>query len=187
MDENISRSEQKRRYKRIEEMARELVELSNSHLKSFPGSDEIKEEIVAVRGLKAGARKRQIKYLAKLLRKSPVDEIYDFLSTLKGSKLKEKTLFHEAERLRDALINEALEDYQYCQSNHLEWEPNRASDVLDQISSQYSSLDVPVVQKLVYQYVKTRNKVHYRELFRMTMAAIEQEEIRKRIGAQPGK
>ena len=183
MVEKISRSEQKRRYKQIENMARELVELSNNALKKFPGSDEIKEEIVTIRGLKAGARKRQIKYLTKLLRSSSVDELYDFLTSLKGSKLKEKSLFHEAERLRDAMINEAMEDHQFCKKNNIQWEPNRQSDAIDQVTSSYTSLDANVVQKLVYQYVKTRNKVHYRELFRMTMAAIEQEEIRKRSAA----
>lgn len=184
MVEKISRSEQKRRYKQIEDMARELVELSNNALKKFPGSLEIKEEIVVIRGLKAGARKRQVKYLAKLLRSSSVDEMYDFLATVKGSKLKKKSLFHEAERLRDMMINEALEEYQYCLKNNLEWEPNRQSDVIDQVMSNYKSLDANVVQKLVYQYVKTRNKVYYRELFRMTMAAIEQDEIRKRAATR---
>lgn len=180
MAEKISRSEQKRRYKQIESMAKELVELSNNDLKKFPGSDEIRQEIFTIRTLKAGARKRQIKYLAKLLRTSSVDEIYDFLAALKGSQLKEKVLFHEAERLRDAMINEGLEEYKYCRKNNIEWEPNRQSVIIDQALSDYQSLDVGLMRKLVYQYVKTRNRVHYRELFRMTMAAIEQEEIRKR-------
>ena len=179
--ENISRSEQKRRYKQLEDVAKELVGLSNKDLKKFPGSEEVKEEIVTARPLKAGARKRQIKYLTKLLRQDSVDEIYDFLSTLKGSRLKEKTIFHEAERLRDTMINEAMEDYQYCRKNNIEWEPGRQCQVIDQAVASYKGLNPNAVQKLVYQYVKTRNKLHYRELFRTVLAAIEQEEMRKRL------
>jgi len=176
MTEKISRSEQKRRYKQIEEVARELVELSDKDLKTFPGSDKIREAIITTRPLKAGSRKRQIKYLAKLLRNSLVDEVYDFLSMLKGSKLKEKSLFHEAERLRDNMINEAMKDYQYCLQNHCQWEPGRQSESVDWAVATYKTLNINVIHKLVYQYVKTRNKVHYRELFRVIMAAIEREE-----------
>lgn len=183
MEDKISRSEQKRRYKQIEEMAKELASLSNNDLKGFPGSDEIKEGIISVRGLKAGARKRQIKYLAKLLRETPADGIYDFLSDLKGSRLKEKSHFHEAERLRDAMINEGLEDYKFCLQNGIDWEPGRRNDLIDQMVPRYQSLKVTDVQKLVYQYVRTRSKVHYRELFRLIIAAIEQEEISRKVGS----
>ena len=64
MVEKISRSEQKRLFKQGEALAAELAELSDNDLKKFPGNDDIKKEIIACRGLKTGAKKRQIKYLA---------------------------------------------------------------------------------------------------------------------------
>ena len=181
MAEIVSKSEQKRRFKQIEEVARELAELSNNDLKKLPCDDEIKEEIKATRGLKGGARKRQIKYLAKVMRQTPMDTIYEFLSAAKGSKLKEDQVFHEAERLRDVLINEAMEDFQNCKKMNVAWEPSWHSDILEEIKVSYPTLDGAVIRKTIYQYVKSYNKVHYRELFRMIKAAMEQEEIRKKM------
>jgi ribosome-associated protein len=180
MIEKQSRSELKRSFKRIEEAAEVLSELSNSDLRKFPGSPEIREKILACRGLKGGARKRQIKYLAKVMRQEPLDDIYTFLTEVKGSDLQEKEVFHEAERLRDALINEALEDHRQCLQMQVPWEPVWESDILDQAVQTYAGLHENELRKSVYQYVKSRNRVHYRELFRMLKAVIDQEAIRKK-------
>ncbi len=180
MTERISRSEQKRSLKRIEEAAAVLSELTNSDLQKFPGSKEIYDEILACRGLKGGARKRQIKYLAKVLRQEPLDDIYTFLTNIKGSNLQEKEVFHEAERLRDAMINEAVEDHQRCRQMQVPWEPDWESELIDETMEKYSGLKENEMRKSVYQYVKSRNRVHYRELFRMLKAAIDMEAVRKK-------
>lgn len=46
MTEILSRSEQKRAFKRIEDAAAELADLSNNDLKKFPGGQEIVDEIL---------------------------------------------------------------------------------------------------------------------------------------------
>jgi len=180
MTEIISRSEQKRRLKRIEDTAAELAELTNKDLVKFPGSEEIKKEIVAIRELKGGSRKRQIKHLAKVMRQEPLEPVYDFLSERKGSKLKEENVLREAERLRDTIINEAVDDQNKCRMQHIDWEPNWESPIIDDAVQRYQGFDEDAVRKVAYQYIKTRNKVHYRELFRITKAALDLEEIRKR-------
>lgn len=180
MIDKISRSEQKRRYKQVEAAATEIAELSNRDLEKFPGSEEVHREILVCRGLKGSARKRQIKYLAKVMRKYPLDDIYDFLSEIKGSALKDKQKLHEAERLRDVLINEAIESYQYCQREQLVWEPTWRSEILDSTVQAYDDLKEKSIRKIVYQYVKTRNRLHYRELFRMLKAAIETEDRKRK-------
>ena len=48
MVEKISRSEQKRLYKQVEELAREISTLSNNDLKSLPCEDEVKDERVFI-------------------------------------------------------------------------------------------------------------------------------------------
>ncbi|PID72990.1 MAG: hypothetical protein CR992_00465, partial [Desulfobacterales bacterium] len=58
MTGKISKSEMKRRFKQVEEAAAELALLSDNDLKKLPASDLVKEEIVACRSVKAGARKR---------------------------------------------------------------------------------------------------------------------------------
>ncbi len=180
MTEIISRSEQKRRLKRIEDTAAELAELTNKDLLKFPGSEEIKKEIVAIRELKGGSRKRQIKHLAKVMRQEPLEPVYDFLSERKGSHLKEENVLYEAERLRDTIINEAIDDQNNCRMQHIDWEPDWLSPIIADAVQRYQGFDEDAVRKAAYQYIKTRNKVHYRELFRITKAALDLEEIRKR-------
>ena len=100
-----------------------MVELSTSEVKSLPCSELLKSEIRGASGLKGGARKRQVKYVAKVLRQESQEEIYQFLESRKGSQLRSRQQLHEAERLRDALINEAMEDFQQCLAEQLDWEP----------------------------------------------------------------
>jgi ribosome-associated protein len=184
MDETISRSEQKRRFKRIEDVAQELAELTDKDLKKFPGDKVICEEIKTIRGLSGGARKRQVKHLSKILRQGlELDAVYDFLSKRKGSHLKEKTQLHEAEHLRDALINEAMEDFQYCRSMQIDWEPDWKSVLLGPAVAKYERLDEDALRKTVYQYVKSHNRLYYRELFRIIKAAIDHYEMCRRVSA----
>lgn len=173
MVEKISRSEQKRLYKQVEELAKELSQLSDNDLKQLPVDGELKELVISCRGLKAGALKRQIKFLAKILRQSDLHEVYIFMQRKKGSALKEKQIHHSAERWRDVLINEALEVHDSCLFEQVPFEPDYASDLIPNAVSELPSLDQLEIRRVVYHYVKTRNRQHYRELFRMVKAAIE--------------
>lgn len=183
MDEIISRSEQKRRFKRIEDVAQELTELTDKDLKVFPDENEIRAEIKSIRSLSGGARKRQVKHLAKLLRQSPaMDAIYDFLTQRKGSQIKDKNQFHEAEHLRDTMINEAMADYENCRFLQREFEPDWKSDIMGPAVAKYRGLDEDSLRKTVYQYVKSHNRLYYRELFRIIKAAIDQYERDRKAG-----
>ncbi len=97
MTEQISKSAQKRRFKDEESAAAELAMLSDKDLKKLTIGQAVKDEIIRCRGQKGGALKRQIKYLAKVMREDSVEEILDFLAARKGSKLKENKLYREAE------------------------------------------------------------------------------------------
>ncbi len=176
MAELISRSEMKRIYKQVEELAREVADLSDKELKKFPGGAVVHEEILATRGLKGGSRNRQIKYLAKVLRQGPLDEMYLFISNKKGSKLQEKKQFHYAERMRDTLINEAMEVSQECQSMQVPFEPTWKSDIIDEIIENYPNLKEKELRSVIHQYITTHNKFHYRELFRIMKAAVDQKD-----------
>lgn len=186
MAELISKSEQKRIYKQVEELAREVADLSDKDLKKFPGGTVIHEEILATRGLKGGSRKRQIKYLAKVLRQGPLDDIYLFVAKRKGSSLHAKKQFHAAERVRDTLINEAMEAQQQCFSKQIPFEPDWQSHVIPQIVDEYPGTEEEEIRRVIYMYVKTHNKLHYRELFRVIKAAVEQKERLEKAGEGDG-
>jgi len=108
MEYSLSRTEKKRRARNLEQLAAELAELSPQEIGKLPCDQFIRDEIIAVQDLKAGARKRQLKYIAKNLRQMDAEPLYDFLTERKGSALQQRKEFHELENLRDSIINDAL-------------------------------------------------------------------------------
>jgi ribosome-associated protein len=64
---------------------------------------------------------------------------------------------------------------------HLGWEMDWQSTEIESVVTRYPDLKEGEIRKAVYSYVKTRNRLHYRELFRMMKAAIDQSELKKRI------
>jgi len=176
MSEYLSRSEKKRIFKQVKELAAEIADLSDKELKKFPGGPVLHDEILATRGLKGGAKNRQIKYLAKVLRQGSVEEVYQFVKDKKGSQLHTKKIFHAAERMRDSIINEAVAIHKVCLSEQISFENDWPSESLVIIIDKFPNINETELRTVVYQYVTTRKKLHYRELFRMMKAAVEQKE-----------
>lgn len=183
MSEYVSRSAQKRRFKDEEGAAAELALLTDRDLKLLPSTDEVKAEILHCRGLKGGARKRQVKYLAKVMREAGMEAILDFLTERKGSQIKANSLQREAERLRDVIVNEAIEEYQQLLRGGEAWEPDWQGEEIAAVVRRYP-LDEGELRRTVHHFVKTRMPNSYRETFRILKAAMEKEELLRKA-AQP--
>ena len=181
MTQKLSRSEIKRRFKQIETIAKEIVELKDPQLGKMVISDDLREEIALARKSSAGARKRQIKYIAKLLQDEPIDEIMAFLQKNRGSKILENQLHHEAERLRDAVINEALTIAEEYRAEGLAFIPDYPSNEIPSLVDDYPDIDTNEVRKSAHQYSRNRHRNHYRELFRIIKAAIEKQRLKQEL------
>ena len=186
MEENISRSEKKRRAKGVEKLVLELFELSAKDLAALPCEETVKDEIVAGLELRGGARKRQAKYLAKVLRQEAelAQEMLTFLENRKGSKLKEVGEFHELERFRDAIINDAIiihdeqveagriRQYRHRKGN------SGAGRAIEEAMHALPGLNPEELQKTALMYAKTRKPLYNRELFRMLKSALERSKFK---------
>ena len=179
MGEGLSKTEVKRRFKQTEEMAAELADLSDSDLKIFPGSDLLKTEIKFCRSQKGGSRKRQIKYVAKIMREEDLDSIYDFLSQRKGSKLREQRRQHEIEHIRDRLINEAIE-FQQSLDMPTEFEESYPSSEIVALKDRCPTTNEQELRKIISSYVRSRSMQYYRELFRLVKTAFDQNDLAQR-------
>ncbi len=182
MTEKISKSEQKRRFKQMEAAAGELSRLSASDMARLPVTDAVKQEIAACRQLKGGARKRQVKYLAKVMREEEgVEQALAYLARYKGSRLKESRLHHEAERLRDLLVNEVLEFQQQAAKERaplaMEWPGEIVADMVQRLD-----LNEGELRQALYHYARGRAQNSYREVFRLVKAALEKEERLQQSG-----
>ena len=175
--ERLSKTEIKRQYKQVEMAAREILALNDNELKRLSLNQELIESIQLARSLKGGALKRQTKYIAKMLKLESITEILEQLKRTKGSKLQENKLHHEAEHFRDAIINEALAHKEQCLIAGLDFEMEWPSSAIASAVKEFPDIDENDVRRSTYQYVQTRNKVYYRELFRSMRAATERKKL----------
>lgn len=181
MTEYISKSEKKRRFKGEEQLAEELSRLSVKMLKSLPADDNVIDAIKDCHGLKGSALKRQVKYLAKVMRSGDLDALFDFMAEKKGSSLKTTKLHKEAEHYRDNIVNEAVEDQKDCLSNGMIWGEDWQANEIDILVERLPRISANELRRATYQYVKTKKHNHYKDLFRMIKSALDREEREKQI------
>lgn len=175
--EQFSKSELKRQHKQIESAAREIVRLNDNELKRLNLGAAVIEAVGLCRQLKGGALKRQIKYLTKLLKQEALDEILRLLALQKGSKLQANKLHHQAERWRDAIINEALDAREESIRSGAAMEMDWPSEAIAEAVACYPDIDEAELRRSAHQYARSRNRVHSRELFRLLKAAAEKQRL----------
>ena len=183
MDSQLSKSEKKRRAKGIEQLVIELAALPHGEIAGLPCDREIRDEMAIAKSLKGGARKRQLKYVTKLLRDRPVEQLYSFLARKKGSILKVKREFQELEHFRNLLLSEAV---QLLDENrnadgyvnaHEAGELLQDSKTIRAIVRQLPEVDQALLRNTAIQFARTRNRKFSRELFRILRAALEKSQF----------
>ncbi|MEW6647722.1 MAG: ribosome biogenesis factor YjgA [Pseudomonadota bacterium] len=102
-----SKSQLKRDAHELVDLGAALVELAAAQLAEIPLSEEVLAAVRETRGITAhGARKRQLKYLGKLLRQEDDAPIREALERLQGRHALTVAHHHQCERWRDRLIAE---------------------------------------------------------------------------------
>jgi ribosome-associated protein len=177
----LSRSEQKRRIKEVEKMVKSLLDLPRQEMKKLPCVGEMQEQFFDAHAMKGGARKRQIKYITKMLAREPVPELSRFLSERKGKKLARSREFHELEYLRDSLLDEAIAHRKMLRAEQEEIEEQWPSRVVEEIEQELPGIDSRALLRLAAIFARTRQARHSRELFRLLRAARESADRQKRM------
>lgn len=171
--ENLSRSEQKRRLHRLEALAAQLVDLPAAKIDGLGCDAEVVAQLREARGLKAGARKRQIKYIAKLLRQRPTEDLFAAVAVLQGTNRQRTEAFHELEYLRNRLIIEALGEFREADHSSVEIDESRPLDAVAAVLARFPELDPELLVKLARLQVRTGKRKYGREIFRLLQAAQE--------------
>ncbi len=180
----LSRSEQKRRIKEVEQLVRELVALPEHVVQRVPCDREIRLLLTETQALKGGARKRQIKYITKSISKGlatkSLADLYNFLTERKGRELRDKKQFHELEYLRDSLLNEAIAKRKQAAAAQQELSEIWESVTIGEIKKALPMVDTIALGRLAAIYARTRQSRHSREIFRLLRAARELENQREK-------
>lgn len=181
MDIPLSKSEKKRRIKQLEKLVDEAGRLRAPMIDSLPYEEEVRDLFRQLSSLTGGARKRQVKYITKLLKNDPesVDSLYAFMAQKQGRALQDKREFHEIEYIRDSLLNEALEERRLARENLEELEEKWSSQVVEEVCTRFPGVDGMSLTRLAWFFARTRNPKHSREIFRILRAALEEERFAK--------
>jgi len=173
----ISRSEQKRRFKEVEKLVDELVKLPGQALKQMEGLDEIRDLLLEAADLDGSVRQRQVKYLTKFVAAMELEPLYALVSQYRGKGLSEKKQLHRVEFYRDALIDEALEVQRQLGEFGEELSENWESETVVELQVQMPEVDPMTLTRLSSLFARTRNPRHSREIFRYLKSV---EEMRQR-------
>ena len=108
MEDSIkSKTQLKKEADDIQHFGIEISNLPNHKIKELSLSDEIKEDIIFYKEIKKNsAKRRQAQFLGKLLRDFDLTHVTKEMETLKGSLRLQIKFEHEAELLRDKLVND---------------------------------------------------------------------------------
>ncbi len=171
----ISRSEQKRQMQQLEQLAAALVALPKQLQDQLPCPEEIVNEVRIAAAMKGGARKRQIKYLTKLLHASgQQDELYGYIGQHQGRAIVAQKVQRQLEQYRNALIEEALD--RASEQNQSAWGELWESTVVQELKPELPLVDDKALLRLAYRFAETRNPRFSREIFRTLRAAFEQQQ-----------
>ncbi len=107
MEETKSKSQLKREMKQLQSLGEELVGLRREQLAELPLDTSLRQAIEQAQGIKAhGGRKRQLKFIGKLLRQRDAAAIADALQPRRERRVLATAHFHRLERWRDRLLEE---------------------------------------------------------------------------------
>lgn len=101
----ISKSQRKREAHELLDLAKKLISMPESRLKTMPMDEDLREEIEFARNIRAhGARKRQLMTVGKMLRKRDNDELLNAVNDVDQKNRQVNARFHHVEAWRDSLV-----------------------------------------------------------------------------------
>ncbi|MFN2257622.1 MAG: ribosome biogenesis factor YjgA [Desulfuromonadaceae bacterium] len=151
-----SRSARKRQAHEVEDLARDLVDMKKAEVACLKLAPQFLAVVERARGLSKGARKREIKHLAGMLRsdEAQLEQVRSFQLGVSEQQLEEKRLHHTLERWRDGLCN-----------------PEQRSSIRAEIMAALPGLGSVALDKLVCEYQGPGDKKRYRQIFTLLRKA----------------
>ena len=105
-DSLVSKSQRRRDALELKSLASDLIKLSAARLNRVPLDEDVRAAIIEAREIRSHvARKRQLQYVAKLLRRIEPEAIFQALEEFEGEARQLTGRQHRSEAWRDRLID----------------------------------------------------------------------------------
>lgn len=153
-----SRSQQRREALATLDLAGQLVALSPTRLDKLDLPDDVRMEIDHVRRITAhGARKRQLAYLAKLMRRHD-DSVFDAALALLGEnreqQRREAAALHRLETLRQRLLDEGDTVIEELVQEHPDLDRQRLRSLVRQAHSEQKRGKTPSAAREILRFLR---------------------------------
>ena len=109
LDDAPSKSARKREHQALQQLGSELLSLSNVELARVPLSDTLRQAVEAGRGMKKGARARQVRHLGNLLAREGAEPVREAVDGLRRVNAQDAARLHRLERWRERLMDDGDE------------------------------------------------------------------------------
>lgn len=147
-----SRSARKRDAKEVEHLVQALVALPEAEFARLPASEPILAELARARATRGhGSRKRQLKFVAGMLRRDPEDseQLRAFVAGEHQQQRDDNRRTHQLEQLRERLCD-----------------PDTRQAALVEVGELFANVDMIKLKQLLHNYRGIDDKKNYRQIFR---------------------
>jgi ribosome-associated protein len=153
-DGYVSKSQRKRDMDALQDLGRELVELSKDTLKKMQLPEDLLTAILDYKRFTAhGALRRQLQYIGKLMRSVDPEPIEQYLKILKGESSEHIAWQKLLERWRDKLMADDASQAAFLQ-DFPETDPKQLHSLVRQARKEKQDNKTPKSFRLLYQLIK---------------------------------
>lgn len=155
-DEPLSKSQRKRDSHALRDLGERLLDVPEEQLLKLKDQD-LQVAIIACKKItKGNARKRQLQYIGKLLRKSDPTEAQSLVDRMDASSRAHVQKFHQLEQWRDRLIAEDSSAVEEITSLYPQADRQRLRQLVRAaITEQAEERQPPVNYRKLFQYLKS--------------------------------
>ncbi|MET1219240.1 MAG: ribosome biogenesis factor YjgA [Glaciecola sp.] len=154
--EYVSKTQLKQQADALQQLGKQLVELPNATLKTFPLDEELAESIALAQRInrKKDGFRRQLQFIGKLLRQRDTEALEQALASLQTKHKQANAAFHALEQTRDNLIAQGDNAIQALMETHPALDRQRLRQLIRQAKKEAEQNKPPKAYRELFQYLK---------------------------------
>ena len=150
-----SRTRKKRTAEEVQKTGEQLLSLGDAQLNALELIPELREAVVAARGMKArGARRRQLQYIGTLMRRIDASQLRERLEGLMLQTSEEARQFKQVERWRDELAAGDRERYEWLLTNYPDMDPDRLAQLTEAAGKDKPTAEQRRAGKVLFRFLR---------------------------------
>jgi ribosome-associated protein len=154
-----SRSQAKRDAQNVKSLASDLIKLNPSQLKLLTLDDDVLMAISDTKKMRThGAKRRQLLYLAKMLRRSDVDIIVEELERIQSGADEVTASYHSLETWRAALMEQGDTALSVLIQAHPQVDSQALRQLIRQAKREKAAEKPPAAARKLFRYLRDLNE-----------------------------